>query len=168
MSITGDKIKGVARGLLSDIANNNDAARADHVFVGRYVGKNYSGADVGTNVNLAETPVFTAKYAGRVLRSRIVPTANIAINTTNYVFLQVAKSTAGAASTVVATLNTAVTALTKNLATALALNTSGVTFLADDVITFTATKFMSAGTASIPLAAATDQCEWSLDLEESY
>jgi hypothetical protein len=168
MSITKDTIKGVARALLSDIRNATDQSRADHVFTGRYITKQFSGAEVGTNINLAETPVYTAKFAGTVLRSRIVPTANIAVNTTNYVYLTVSKSTAGAASTVVASLNTAVTALTKNLATALALNVNGVTFAADDVLTFTATKFMSAGTASMPLAGATDQCEWNMDIEEGY
>lgn len=168
MSITKDSIKGVARGLLSDLESREDEARADHVFQGRYLTKSYNHTEVGTNANLAESPVYAAKYAGSVLRARITPAANVAINTTNYVYIALKKSTGGAASTLVGYLNTAVTALTKNAPSAFTLNVNGNTFAANDVLTVTFTKYGNDATSATNLTASTSQCEFGVDIEEGY
>lgn len=168
MSITKDSIKGVARAVLSDIRNTNDQARADWVFTGRYISKHFSSAEIGTNVNMVESPFFTTKFAGSVLRFRCIPAQNVAINASNYVYVQLSKSTAGAASVLVASLNTAVTAVTKFVPTVLALNTNAVSMLADDVLTLTVTKTISTGTASVDLAGAGAFCEFILEVDEGY
>ena len=168
MSIKADSIKGVARAVLSDIANATDEGRADHVFQGRYLTKSYNHTEIGTNVNLAESPIGQMKYAGRVLNAVIMPALNVAINTSNYVYLELKKSTGGAASTLVASLNTAVTALTKNVGTPLTLNVNGVGYSARDVFTFTATKFIATGTADVSMTAATSQCAFGVEYEEGY
>ncbi len=168
MAISRESIKGVARGIISAVASAAEEARADHIFNGRYLTKSYNHTEIGTNVNLAESPIFAAKYAGVVLRARITPAANVAINTSNYVYLSLNRSVAGAASTVMATLNTGVTALTKNVPTALTLNVNGVAFGADDVLTLTATKYIGDATAAVSMTAATSQCEFGVDLEEGY
>ncbi len=168
MGITKDTIKGIARGLVSAVSGSAEEARADHILQGRYLSRQFNHTEIGTNVNLAETPIYDAKYAGSVLRARITVAANVAINTTNYVYLTLAKSTGGAASTVVATLNTAVTALTKNLPAALTINVNGNTFAADDALTLTATKYGNDATSATNMTAATSQCLFGVDLEEGY
>lgn len=168
MTISRDSIKGVARGLLSDLGSAADEARADHVFQGRYISRAFSHTEIGTNVNLAESPVAKMKYAGRVLNTTIMPAVNVAVNTSNYVYLELKKSTGGAASTVIAYLNTAVTALTKNVPTGLTLNVNGVTYSANDVLTMTATKYIAAAAADVSMTASTSQCTWDIDIEEGY
>ncbi len=168
MTISRDSIKGVARGLLSDLPAAADEARADHVFNGRYLSRAFNHTEIGTNVNLAESPIAKVKYAGRVLNTCIMPSANVAVNTSNYVYLTLSTGSTGAASTVIATLNTGVTALTKNIATPLTLNVSGVGYAAGDVLTMTATKYNTGATADTSMTAATSQCAWDVDLEEGY
>ncbi len=168
MTITKDTIKGIARALVSAVSGTAEEARADHILQGRYLSRQFNHTEIGTNVNLAESPIYDAKYAGAVLRARITAAANVAINTSNYVYLALNKSTGGAASTLVASLNTAVTALTKNLPAALTLNVNGTTFAANDALTLTATKYIATATGAVALTEATSQCLFGVDLEEGY
>lgn len=168
MSFTKDSIKGVARGLLSDIESSTDEARADHVLQGRYLTKNFTHSQVGTNANLAESPIYSAKYAGTVLRARINPAVNVAVNTSNYVYIALKRRSGTAAGTVVASLNTAVTALTEFTPTALTVNVNGNTFAADECLTLSFVKYMTGPTADISLTASTSLAEFGVDLEEGY
>lgn len=168
MSFTKDSIKGVARGLLSDIESSADEARADHVLQGRYLTKNFTHTQIGTNANLAESPIYSAKYAGSVLRARITPAANVAINTTNYVYITLKRRSGTAAGTVVGYLNTAVTALTEFAPTALTLNVNGNTFAADECLTLSFIKYGNDATSATNLTAATSVAEFGVDLEEGY
>lgn len=168
MSITKDSIKGVARGLLSDLESTADEARADHVLQGRYVSKNFTHTQIGTNANLAASPIYSAKYAGTVLRARITPAANVAVNTSNYVYITLKRRSGTAAGTVVATLNTGVTALTEFSPTALTLNVNGNTFAADECLTLEMTKYLSDATSAVSMTASTSVAEFGVDLEEGY
>jgi hypothetical protein len=168
MAITRDRIKGVARGLLSDVGSAADEARADHVFQGRYLTKNFNHTEIGTNVNLAASPIGRMKYAGAVLAAYITPAVNLAINTSNYVYLTLKRRSGTAAGTVVATVNTAVTALTEFTPTALTVNVNGNTFSAGEVLTLEATKYLSGTTSTASMTEATSQCEFGVQLEEGY
>ena len=168
MSLNSKGMKGVAQGVFSDITSAADARRAEHAFVGRYLSKKFTDGEIGTNVNLAESPVAKMKYAGTVLNSCIIPGVNLALNASNYVYFALSKSTGGAASTLVASLNTATQALTKWVPQALTLNVNGVTYSANDVFTMTATKYMSSNTTAVTVTSSTAEATWDVDVEEGY
>ena len=93
---------------------------------------------------------------------------SVAVNASNYVYIALKKSVAGGTSTLVGSLNTAVTALTALTPSALTLNVNGNTFGADDVLTVAFTKYIATATADVSMTASTSLAELGLDLEEGY
>lgn len=106
------------------------------------------GAKTGTEnaaTGVAETAMFVVNRKAQTKTVKFINGTNIAANTTDWTYLVVGKSTAGAASTPIATFNTGATAVggavTKWVPAAfIVVPNADATIAAGDVITYVITK----------------------------
>ncbi len=110
--------------------------------------------------NVAETVMFVSNRKGQTKTVKYLNGTNVAANTTDYMVMTVAKSTAGAASTPIATYNTAATAvggaITKWIPASFIVSPNADSVVAvGDVVTYKILKY-GAGQVADPGAFTVD------------
>lgn len=138
-------------GRLSSALGGNSAAAAvvdqkrSRVFTYRYAG------DANANTNVSETGILEFPYAGYLTNLYIKPDSNVALNTSNYAFVNVGIISGGSLSRTNATLataNTASAAMTANTKTNMTLASDALRSLsADDRLTIITSKPGGTGVA---------------------
>ena len=100
---------------------------------------------------------------GKVVAAYVLPAIGVAFNATNFATVDVLKSTAGGASTVIATINTSAVSWVAKTPITLAITAANQQLEAGDSLTI---RVVKSGTG-VAITSATGLCMASVDVEEN-